>query len=88
MLYYLRYLLLIPIKIYQKTLSPDHGPLSYFIPTNTCKFQPTCSQYSFEAIKEYGILKGVALTAKRLAKCHPWGCAEYDPVPKKMKHKN
>jgi len=87
-MYYFRLPFLFLIRIYQKTLSPDHGLLSYFLSTNTCKFQPTCSQYSFEAIKEYGILKGGLLTIKRLSKCHPWGYAEYDPVPKKIKHKN
>ena len=80
-MHYLRYILLIPIKIYQKTLSPDHGLLSYFIPYGACKFRPTCSEYGFEAIKKYGIFKGGFLSTKRILRCHPWSQGGYDPVP-------
>ncbi|MBN8837595.1 MAG: membrane protein insertion efficiency factor YidD [Sphingobacteriia bacterium] len=61
------------IKFYQYVLSPALGP--------KCRYMPTCSQYSLEAIKKYGILKGGWLSVKRIAKCHPWGGHGHDPVP-------
>ncbi|MEO6405281.1 MAG: membrane protein insertion efficiency factor YidD [Ferruginibacter sp.] len=61
------------IKIYQWILSPLLGP--------KCRFTPTCSQYSIEALKKYGPIKGLWLTARRVAKCHPWGGHGHDPVP-------
>ena len=61
------------IRFYQMVLSP-HFP-------GCCRFYPTCSQYGLIAIKEYGLLKGVWLTAKRLSRCRPGGPYGYDPVP-------
>jgi len=72
------------IKLYQKTLSPDHGPLKKFFPHGYCKFSPTCSQYSYEVIKEYGVIIGVAKGAWRVLRCNPWSEGGYDPV--KPKH--
>ena len=63
------------IKLYQNLISP-------FTPA-TCRFQPTCSQYSIEALKEHGVLKGSKLMIIRIFSCHPWGKSGYDPVPKK-----
>ena len=64
---------IVVIKIYQLLISPLFPP--------SCRFTPTCSQYSLEALKEYGILKGGWLSLKRILKCHPWGGSGYDPVP-------
>ncbi|MCW8809750.1 MAG: membrane protein insertion efficiency factor YidD [Ignavibacteriaceae bacterium] len=61
------------IKIYQVLISPLFPP--------SCRFIPTCSQYSLEALKKYGILKGSWLSFKRIIRCHPWGGSGYDPVP-------
>ncbi|HVF97047.1 MAG TPA: membrane protein insertion efficiency factor YidD [Flavisolibacter sp.] len=61
------------IKLYQWILSPLLGP--------KCRFTPTCSNYGLEAFKKYGAKKGLWLTARRIAKCHPWGSSGYDPVP-------
>jgi putative membrane protein insertion efficiency factor len=63
------------IWIYQNLFSPILG--------KSCRFNPTCSHYGIEAIKKHGPFKGVWLTVKRIAKCHPWGGFGYDPVPKK-----
>ncbi len=61
------------IKIYQLLISPLFPP--------SCRFTPTCSHYSIEALKKYGIFKGGWLSIKRILKCHPWGDSGYDPVP-------
>jgi putative membrane protein insertion efficiency factor len=61
------------IRFYQKCISPLTPP--------SCRFTPTCSQYTLEAIRKYGVIKGCWLGAKRIARCHPWGGSGYDPVP-------
>jgi putative membrane protein insertion efficiency factor len=61
------------IRIYKYLLSP-------LLP-NACRYNPTCSQYAEEAIKKYGIFKGVYLGTKRISRCHPWGGHGYDPLP-------
>jgi uncharacterized protein len=65
--------LIVLIKIYQMLVSPLFPP--------TCRFSPTCSHYTLEALKKYGILKGVWLGFTRIIRCHPWGGSGYDPVP-------
>lgn len=61
------------IKLYQWIISPWLG--------KSCRFTPTCSHYGVEALKKYGPVKGLWLTIKRVARCHPWGGHGYDPVP-------
>lgn len=68
------------IRLYQKTLSLDHGLLSYRYPSGYCKFNPTCSQYTYLAIEKYGVLKGSMLGMKRILKCNPWSKGGLDPV--------
>lgn len=68
-----RRLLLGSIRAYQLTLSPWLG--------RQCRYEPTCSVYAAEAIREHGACRGVWLAAKRIGRCHPWGGAGYDPVP-------
>ena len=75
---WLQAIVIFPIRIYQYTLSPLLGP-------NKCRFQPTCSHYTIEAIQEWGIFKGLWLGIKRISKCHPWGGHGFDPVPKRHK---
>jgi len=69
------------IKIYQKTLSPDH---SFWGKTHHshgfCKFYPSCSQYSYEAIDKYGTLRGGIKSIKRIFRCNPWNKGGIDPV--------
>lgn len=66
---------ILPIRLYQLTISPLLG--------THCRHTPTCSQYAIEAIREWGVLKGIWLGTKRIARCHPWGTHGYDPVPRK-----
>lgn len=61
------------IRIYQYTLSPYIG--------RSCRYVPSCSVYSIEAIQKHGPIKGGWLAAKRVSSCHPWGGSGYDPVP-------
>ena len=61
------------IKFYKYAISPHLG--------KACRYTPTCSEYSVEAIKKYGPLKGGWLTIKRIVSCNPWGGHGYDPVP-------
>ena len=61
------------IRFYQLVLSPGLPP--------SCRFAPSCSQYTLEAVQRYGALKGVWLGARRLVRCHPWHPGGYDPVP-------
>jgi putative membrane protein insertion efficiency factor len=61
------------IRLYQLFISP-------LFSANTCRFYPSCSAYSIEALKKYGFLKGSLLSLKRLAKCHPFHPGGYDPV--------
>ena len=61
------------IKIYQKILSPDTGlPNKVGLTKNTCRFFPTCSVYTIQAVEKYGALKGLYKGFRRLLRCHPW----------------
>ncbi len=71
-------LLILIVRLYQLGVSP------YF--PDACRFQPTCSQYMIDSIKEWGIFKGIWLGLKRMARCHPWGGHGYDPVKRKCEH--
>ena len=75
----LTYILIKLIKFYQYLLSPIIG--------HSCRYLPTCSEYSIEALKTFGFLKGLSLSLKRILSCHPWGNSGFDPVKKKIKVK-
>lgn len=64
---------------YKKGISPLLG--------NHCRFYPTCSMYTYEAIRDHGVLKGIFLGLKRLLKCHPFHPGGYDPVPEPVDNK-
>lgn len=72
--------LIVLIKIYQKTLSFDHGPLNYLYPHGFCRFHPTCSEYSIQVIEKYGPIRGALKTIWRVLRCNPFNKGGYDPV--------
>ncbi len=75
----LTYILIQLIKCYKFLISPLLG--------QSCRYLPTCSEYSIEALKTYGFFKGLFLSIKRISSCHPWGQGGFDPVKKQMKVK-
>jgi len=75
------------IKIYQKLLSPDQSFWGKNLPLRTCRFQPTCSQYAYEAIDRYGLIKGGLMAAWRILRCNPWSKGGFDPVEKDFKER-
>jgi putative membrane protein insertion efficiency factor len=79
----LKYILIFPfiilVKFYQVAISP-------YLPAS-CRYSPTCSHYTLEALQKYGLFKGGWLAIKRISSCHPWGGEGYDPVPDKKNKK-
>ena len=67
------------IKGYKFLISPLLG--------NSCRYLPTCSEYSIEALRTYGFFKGSLMSLRRIFSCHPWGQGGFDPVKKEMKVK-
>ena len=63
------------IKFYRFLISPLLG--------DTCRYYPTCSEYSIESLKTHGLFKGLFLSFKRILSCNPWGKSGFDPVKKK-----
>lgn len=61
------------IRIYQNTISRALPP--------TCRFEPSCSEYAYQALGKYGLFKGSWLAIRRLSRCHPFDPGGYDPVP-------
>lgn len=68
-----RTVFVLPIRLYQRFISP-------LLP-RSCRFYPTCSEYAAQAISRYGLLRGGRLAVKRIARCHPWNPGGWDPVP-------
>lgn len=65
--------LVAPIAVYRRFVSPLLGP--------RCRFYPTCSAYAVQALQQHGAVKGLWLAVRRLLRCHPWNPGGYDPVP-------
>ncbi len=63
---------LLPLRVYQRAISPLLGP--------RCKYYPTCSAYAVQAVEEYGILRGSLLGGWRVLRCNPWSHGGFDPV--------
>ncbi len=69
----LRRIAVVPIALYQRTVSPFLGP--------RCRYYPSCSQYAMEAVLKHGVLRGVLLAARRIVRCNPWNPGGVDFVP-------
>ena len=65
--------LILPIRLWQKTFSAVLPP--------SCRFSPSCSAYAIEALQRHGPVRGSWLAVRRIGRCHPWGPSGYDPVP-------
>jgi hypothetical protein len=72
----MKHLFIFLVRIYQKAISP-------FIPSR-CRYYPSCSAYSVEALKKHGAIKGLILSAWRILRCNPWSKGGIDPVPEKF----
>ncbi|MBU0707887.1 membrane protein insertion efficiency factor YidD [Patescibacteria group bacterium] len=68
------------IKLYQTTLSPDHGVFSGNHPMGYCKYHPTCSEYTYQAIDRYGVFRGGCKGLIRLLRCNPFSKGGSDPL--------
>jgi putative membrane protein insertion efficiency factor len=68
----LRSIAVLPVRIYQRWLSPAFGA--------RCRYYPSCSEYAAQAIERFGILRGLALAGWRLLRCNPWSHGGFDPV--------
>jgi len=75
----IRRLLIALVRGYQKVISP-------WLPQR-CRFYPTCSDYAIEALTQYGMMRGLWLSLKRISRCHPWNLGGVDPVPDRRKEK-
>ncbi|MHA1540682.1 MAG: membrane protein insertion efficiency factor YidD [Alphaproteobacteria bacterium] len=75
----LKFIIIKFIRLYQILLSPILG--------RSCRFNPSCSAYTIEAIEKHGVINGGWLAIKRISKCHPYGKSGYDPVPSVKKDK-
>ncbi|TNF91812.1 MAG: membrane protein insertion efficiency factor YidD [Gammaproteobacteria bacterium] len=72
-MHFVRKIAVLPIHFYRLFISPILGP--------HCRFTPTCSEYSIEAVETHGIFRGGWLAIRRITRCHPWHPGGYDPVP-------
>ena len=79
MMNFATYILIKVIKLYKYLVSPLIG--------QSCRYLPTCSEYSIDALKTFGFFKGLLLSMKRILSCHPWSNGGFDPIKKKIKVK-
>ncbi len=78
----MKHILILIIKIYQKTLSPDHGLFKARWPYGFCRYYPTCSKYAIDALSQHGSVRGSYLATKRIVRCNPFSQPGVDQVPK------
>lgn len=71
-IYYFRYPVLWMIRLYQRTISPDHGFFKHRFPHGYCRFYPSCSEYSYLSIKKHGLMRGGIKAVWRVLRCNPW----------------
>ena len=82
-----QYYALKAIRWYLRTLSFDHGPMKELFPGGFCRYSPSCSEYTYQAIEKYGIWKGGLMGVWRILRCNPFSKGGYDPVDKNKKNK-
>ncbi len=70
------------VKFYQFTVSPDHGWGRLLSARAGCRFYPSCSEYFYQAVTYYGVVKGTWLGLGRLSRCHPWSRGGFDSLKK------
>ena len=70
------------LRVYKLAVSPVLHTLAG--PSGGCRFHPTCSSYAAEAVRRHGVARGLALTLRRMGRCHPWGGCGNDPVPEQL----
>ncbi|MFZ4648558.1 MAG: membrane protein insertion efficiency factor YidD [Patescibacteria group bacterium] len=78
--FYPRHLVILIIRFYQRNLSFDHSSLKALYPRGFCRFNPSCSEYSIQAIEKYGIFKGGAIACWRVLRCNPFNKGGNDPL--------
>lgn len=76
----LRKIFIFPIRVYQTCISPFYPP--------RCRFYPSCSEYTAEAIEKCGVVYGIWLGMKRICRCNPWSKGGFDPVPTTTERSN
>jgi len=68
------------IRLYQKTLSPDHGLFQTHFPDGYCRFYPSCSEYGYRSVEKHGIIRGFGYIFWRILRCNPWNKGGIDEV--------
>ena len=76
---WIRTLVVFPIRIYQRLISPVLSGLFAM----KCRYDPSCSEYMAQAVHEWGVFRGIWIGIKRIGRCHPWGGFGPDPIPKR-----
>jgi putative membrane protein insertion efficiency factor len=77
-----QHILSLAVRLYRCVLSP--AKMFVLGPAGQCRFTPSCSEYTLEAVAVHGAVKGSWLGLKRICRCHPWGGCGYDPVPERQ----
>lgn len=72
--------ILFVIRFYQKTISFDHGYFRFLFPHGYCRYYPSCSEYGYQAIEKYGVVKGSFKALGRILRCNPWSQGGNDPI--------
>ncbi len=83
--YISKFVVLRLIRIYQRTLSFDHGWPRGFFPSGFCRFQPTCSEYGYRSIERFGVIKGGLIAFLRIIRCNPFSKGGIEDVPEVTK---
>ncbi|MEK7203317.1 MAG: membrane protein insertion efficiency factor YidD [Patescibacteria group bacterium] len=78
--FYPRYFVIKLLKLYQRTLSFDHGFFKFIFPQGFCRFKPTCSNYAIVAIEKFGVIKGGIKALWRVLRCNPFNPGGFDPL--------